>query len=91
MGINVTPEEQAKFKELNRLRMKTYRDQTRQRTYSPRFSKNNKRVYELIAHDLMTTGQRLEEVLKKYPNVDAKDFERWFAFYVPKTTKEENL
>ena len=36
MGLNTTPEEQAKFKELNKLRMKAYRDKTRKRKYSPR-------------------------------------------------------
>lgn len=33
--INVTPEEKARFRELNRLRMKTYRDKKRVRKYSP--------------------------------------------------------
>jgi len=36
LGTNVTPEEQAKFKELNRLRMKMYRDKKRVRKYTPR-------------------------------------------------------
>ena len=36
MGTNVTPEEQEKFKELNRLRMKMYRDKKRVRKYTPR-------------------------------------------------------
>lgn len=36
MVVNVTPEEQAKFNELNRIRMKTYRDKKRVRKYSPR-------------------------------------------------------
>jgi hypothetical protein len=36
MGLNVTPEEQEKFRELNRLRMKTWRDKKRVRKYSPR-------------------------------------------------------
>jgi len=39
--INVTPEEQEKFKELNRLRMKAYRDKTRVRKYSPRIVASN--------------------------------------------------
>jgi hypothetical protein len=42
MVVNVTPEEQAKFKELNKLRMKAYRDRTRQRKYSPRPKKEEK-------------------------------------------------
>ena len=41
MVVNVTPEEQAKFKELNRLRMKAYRDRTRVRKYAPRPKKEN--------------------------------------------------
>lgn len=36
MGLNVTPEEKEKFRELNRLRMKTWRDKTRVRKYAPR-------------------------------------------------------
>jgi hypothetical protein len=36
MVVNVTPEEQAQYRELNRLRMKFYRDKTRVRKYSPR-------------------------------------------------------
>lgn len=36
MVMKVTPEEQEKFKELNRLRMKAYRDKKRVRKYSPR-------------------------------------------------------
>jgi hypothetical protein len=35
MVLNVTPEEQAKYRELNRLRMKLYRDKDRKRKYSP--------------------------------------------------------
>jgi hypothetical protein len=42
MGMPVTPEEQAKFKELNKLRMKAYRDKTRVRKYSPRTKKEDK-------------------------------------------------
>jgi hypothetical protein len=36
MVLNTTPEEQEKFRALNRVRMKTYRDKTRVRKYSPR-------------------------------------------------------
>lgn len=36
MVMKVTPEEQAKFRELNRLRMKTWRDKNRKHKYSPR-------------------------------------------------------
>ena len=36
MVMNVTPEEKEKFRQLNRLRMKTYRDRKRQRKYAPR-------------------------------------------------------
>lgn len=36
MGLNVTPEEKARFNELNRIRMKAYRDRKRVRKYSPR-------------------------------------------------------
>jgi len=36
MVFNVTPEEQAKYRELNRIRMKVYRDRKRVRKYSPR-------------------------------------------------------
>jgi hypothetical protein len=36
MGAIVTPEDKAKFDELNRIRMKLYRDKTRQRKYAPR-------------------------------------------------------
>jgi hypothetical protein len=36
MVVKVTPEEEAKFKELNRIRMKLYRDKTRVRKFSPR-------------------------------------------------------
>ena len=39
MGLPVEPEELQKFRELNRLRMKLYRDRKRVRKYSPR-SKN---------------------------------------------------
>jgi hypothetical protein len=42
MVVNVTPEEQARFRELNRIRMKTYRDKTRVRKYSPRPKKEDK-------------------------------------------------
>jgi hypothetical protein len=35
MVVNVTPEEQAKYRELNKLRMKLYRDKKRVRKYSP--------------------------------------------------------
>jgi hypothetical protein len=35
MVVNVTPEEQTKYRELNRLRMKLYRDKNRKRKYSP--------------------------------------------------------
>jgi hypothetical protein len=35
-GINSTPEEKEKFKELNRLRMKLYRDRSRKLKYAPR-------------------------------------------------------
>ena len=36
MGLNTTPEEKQKFRELNRLRMKSYRDKTRKLKYAPR-------------------------------------------------------
>lgn len=36
MGSIVTPEEKARFNELNRIRMKVYRDRKRVRKYSPR-------------------------------------------------------
>lgn len=36
MVFNSTPEEQAQYRALNRLRMKTYRDKTRVRKYTPR-------------------------------------------------------
>jgi len=39
MGLNVTPEEQEEYRKLNRIRMKTYRDKTRVRKYSPRTKK----------------------------------------------------
>ena len=42
MVMKVTPEEQEKFKELNKLRMKTYRDKTRVRKYSPRLKTEGK-------------------------------------------------
>jgi len=35
MVVNVTPEEQAKYRELNRIRMRLYRDKKRVREYSP--------------------------------------------------------
>ena len=35
MGLNTTPEEQSKYRELNRIRMKVYRDKARERKYSP--------------------------------------------------------
>jgi hypothetical protein len=36
MVLVVTPEEESKFRELNRLRMIKYRDQKRKRKYAPR-------------------------------------------------------
>ena len=50
MGLNMTPEEKEKFKELNRLRMKTWRDKTRVRKYSPR-GKNKQTGVEESAVD----------------------------------------
>jgi hypothetical protein len=41
MVINVTPEEQAKFKELNKIRMKLYRDKNRKNKFAPRPKKNH--------------------------------------------------
>ena len=40
MGLNTTSEEQERFKELNRLRMKVWRDKKRVRKYSPRPKKS---------------------------------------------------
>jgi hypothetical protein len=39
MGLPVTPEEQAEYRKLNKLRMKVYRDKTRVRKYSPRIKR----------------------------------------------------
>lgn len=36
MVVPVTPEEMEKFKELNRIRMKLYRDKDRKHKYTPR-------------------------------------------------------
>jgi hypothetical protein len=36
MVLNATPEEQAQYRALNRLRMKAYRDKTRKHKYTPR-------------------------------------------------------
>ena len=43
MVVNVTPEEQEKYRELNRIRMKIYRDQNRVRKYSPRQKKTEEK------------------------------------------------
>jgi hypothetical protein len=36
MGLATTPEEKEQFKQLNRLRMKAYRDKDRKLKYAPR-------------------------------------------------------
>ena len=41
MVLNTTPEEKEEFRALNRLRMKTYRDKTRVRKYSPRTTRQD--------------------------------------------------
>lgn len=41
MVLNATPEEQAQYRALNRLRMKTYRDKKRVRKYSPRLKQDS--------------------------------------------------
>jgi hypothetical protein len=41
MVVTVTPEEQAKFNELNKIRMKIYRDKNRKNKFTPRPKKEN--------------------------------------------------
>ena len=43
MVVNVTPEDEAKYKKLNRIRMKLYRDKKRVRKYSPRPQKEKEK------------------------------------------------
>lgn len=53
MVFNSTPEEQAQYRALNRLRMKTYRDKSRKRKYSPHPSirKNNSCVQKDVKQE----------------------------------------
>jgi hypothetical protein len=64
MVVNVTPEDQAKYRELNRLRMKFYRDKSRKRKYSPhqsiRKDKSHDKV-DAVGESSPAAGKCLDE------------------------------